>query len=458
MKKIIAAALSAAMMFTGVTALADNDVRIDYNGEYIDCQTAPKNVDGRVMLPFRDVLESMGASVDYDDANKLVTASKDGVTITFTLLDDTIYIDNNGAQSQITMDVPMIVEDGHTLVPVRFLSEALGMRVGWENGTVCILDTAALSDELAEKTPNLSKLIELGKPDVNSSKADIKLNFKSDSANATAPEEHPNSFSLDLDLSADTTVGENALGIKAAADMTLIPGGQITAKDANAEIIIADGVIYIKTDALDKIKIDPASPAFDAAAKLIPSDSWYKLDFKELLAKSGMPENIQEQFIADLTDPTNHTPDMEQILSTAIPGGEPTSADLKAAKALVSAYAFIDKFITVTETENGGYTASVKITTDNYVRLIYDILPEYSEDELNDVVEQIKSMLDFNIDVTSSYDGKTEKSEGTVSFKTGDNAVSLNLELSETSQKLDNITEPQIPENAVDLIDILSSL
>ena len=40
------------------------------------CAVKPVNIDGRVMIPFRAALENMGATVDYNDAERLVTAKK----------------------------------------------------------------------------------------------------------------------------------------------------------------------------------------------------------------------------------------------------------------------------------------------------------------------------------------------------------------------------------------------
>ncbi|MBR0469707.1 MAG: copper amine oxidase N-terminal domain-containing protein, partial [Clostridia bacterium] len=140
MKKIISLITAAAISVSCVavasaarvedisSALQNDEIHIIYNDKAVEYEDAkPVNTDGRVMIPFRAALETMNADVDYDDATKTVTATKGDTTITFELLDDTIYIDNNGEKSEITMDVPMLVEDGRTYVPVRFMSNALGM-------------------------------------------------------------------------------------------------------------------------------------------------------------------------------------------------------------------------------------------------------------------------------------------------------------------------------------------
>ncbi|MBR0027982.1 MAG: copper amine oxidase N-terminal domain-containing protein, partial [Clostridia bacterium] len=155
------AAASAARVEDISSALQNDEIHIIYNDKAVEYEDAkPVNTDGRVMIPFRAALETMNADVDYDDATKTVTATKGDTTITFELLDDTIYIDNNGEKSEITMDVPMLVEDGRTYVPVRFMSNALGMDVGWngDNETVIIMDYDEYIDKINESIPNLKKL------------------------------------------------------------------------------------------------------------------------------------------------------------------------------------------------------------------------------------------------------------------------------------------------------------
>ena len=85
MKKIIALALIAAMaMPCAVNAQAadrisgiyestkdHSEIHILYNDTVVQYEDVkPVNTDGRVMIPFRAALESMGATVDYNDAER----------------------------------------------------------------------------------------------------------------------------------------------------------------------------------------------------------------------------------------------------------------------------------------------------------------------------------------------------------------------------------------------------
>ena len=166
MKKLITALLSAMMVFAAFSAAVNaqgrstdintelkksDEIHILYNDKMVQYEyVKPIINEDRVMIPFRAALESMGAKVGYNDKNRMVTAKKGNITIRFTLLDSVIHINNNGSESDMEMDVPMIIREDRTLVPIRFMSNALGMQVGWDGitRTVVIMDYDAVAAEI----------------------------------------------------------------------------------------------------------------------------------------------------------------------------------------------------------------------------------------------------------------------------------------------------------------------
>lgn len=93
---------------------------------------APFVLNGRTHLPFRFIGEALGAEIFWNPLERSVTYLLDDSRIVF-------FIDQNKAQvngNPISIDsdpsvVPFIV-NGRTVVPVRFISEALGFEVNWE--------------------------------------------------------------------------------------------------------------------------------------------------------------------------------------------------------------------------------------------------------------------------------------------------------------------------------------
>lgn len=112
------------------------ETQILVNGAAIAPDVPPMIIDGRTMVPIRFISEALGSHVDYlpgDAAMEYpgkVTVTDGDRTIELWIGGPVTFIDG---VSQ-TMDVPPVIVEGRTLVPLRFISEALGASVSWEAG------------------------------------------------------------------------------------------------------------------------------------------------------------------------------------------------------------------------------------------------------------------------------------------------------------------------------------
>ena len=87
------------------------------------------NGDNRTLVPVRFVAEKMGASVDWDEASRTVIIVLNGKTIRMPIDSRTYTVDGVAH----TMDTAAVLPaHGRTMVPVRFVAEALGLNVGWD--------------------------------------------------------------------------------------------------------------------------------------------------------------------------------------------------------------------------------------------------------------------------------------------------------------------------------------
>ena len=119
------------------------------NGEYVVFTDAkPVNKQGRIMVPFRAILEALGAKVDWTDETRPVTAKTDDTFISFRVGQPNIDVTKNGEKSVKVMDVVPYIDPSNdrTYVSTRFVSEALGFTVGWdaEDQTAVIIDYETL--------------------------------------------------------------------------------------------------------------------------------------------------------------------------------------------------------------------------------------------------------------------------------------------------------------------------
>ena len=124
MKKLwISALLVLSMLLPGAFAV---DLYVDGNALQTDVE--PTIISGRTLVPLRAIFEALDAEVQWDGASRTATAQKEGTTVQVTIDDTTAYV--NGQAS--TLDVPAQLIDERTMVPARFVSEALSARVLWD--------------------------------------------------------------------------------------------------------------------------------------------------------------------------------------------------------------------------------------------------------------------------------------------------------------------------------------
>lgn len=106
-----------------VMSIGSNEIIINDAKATIDA--APIVQNDRTFVPFRALAEAFGAEVAYDEATQAVTAELNGVTVVMTIGSATYTV--NGAEQ--TMDVAPFINGSRTMVPVRFVAEAFGIKV-----------------------------------------------------------------------------------------------------------------------------------------------------------------------------------------------------------------------------------------------------------------------------------------------------------------------------------------
>jgi trimeric autotransporter adhesin len=104
------------------------------NGKKAALDVAPIALDGVTYLPFRFVADAMGGQVVWDNTRKQVTALRGDKLLEMWLGKETLII--NGERK--TAGTMPIVRGGRTLVPLRLVSEQLGLQVDWDGKTKTI--------------------------------------------------------------------------------------------------------------------------------------------------------------------------------------------------------------------------------------------------------------------------------------------------------------------------------
>ncbi|MBE7053620.1 MAG: hypothetical protein E7391_05020 [Ruminococcaceae bacterium] len=142
MKKLISLVLCLIMIVScfSCVSFAESEIQIVVDGSYLTMDQSPIIVEGRTLVPLRAIFEALGATVTWDDTTKTAT----GVLGTTTV---SLQIDNTQAKvngKDVTLDVPAQIVNSRTLVPVRFISESLGLKVDWDDATKTVIITTPL--------------------------------------------------------------------------------------------------------------------------------------------------------------------------------------------------------------------------------------------------------------------------------------------------------------------------
>lgn len=119
----------------GGTALGA-DISVYVDGSQLALDVPPAIQSGRTLLPLRSIFIALGAEVDYNAGT--ITGMKTGTTISLSLGSKVAYISG----SEVALDVPAQAVKGRTLVPLLFVSQALGAGVDWDASTKTITITS----------------------------------------------------------------------------------------------------------------------------------------------------------------------------------------------------------------------------------------------------------------------------------------------------------------------------
>lgn len=135
MKRIVSFLL-VIMMLTATAGAVDLYV----DTQKVNTDTPPTIVGGRTLVPVRAIFEAIGATVEWDSVSRTATGVKGATTVSIQIDNTTAYV-NGEARA---LDVPAQLINNRTMVPARFISEAMGCGVTWYQQT----QTAAVANQV----------------------------------------------------------------------------------------------------------------------------------------------------------------------------------------------------------------------------------------------------------------------------------------------------------------------
>lgn len=106
----------------------EDEIIVFVDTTQVEFQVYPVIIDGTTLVPVRPLFEALGLEVGWNEEEQLVTGKTDGLEVTLKI---------GEARATVNQDVvPLLraaeIQDGWTLVPLRFIGEATGAFVVWD--------------------------------------------------------------------------------------------------------------------------------------------------------------------------------------------------------------------------------------------------------------------------------------------------------------------------------------
>ncbi len=114
---------------------AQGTVRVFVDGQMVRFDQPPIVVGARVLVPLRGIFERLGATVEWEAATQTVIAIHGSTVVELVIGQRSARVNDR----IVPLDVPAMVVRGRTLVPLRFVSEAMGAEVQYQEATRTVL-------------------------------------------------------------------------------------------------------------------------------------------------------------------------------------------------------------------------------------------------------------------------------------------------------------------------------
>lgn len=144
-KKIFAVISASLILIVSANAFADSEISVLLNGEKVEFDNAkPIIYEERTLIPIRSVFEKLDWEVSWDSNQKMAIISNATTIISITIEDNDMQVYDIAADMQetVALDVPAMIINDSTMIPLRAVCEALGTEVNWNGNTKTVyIDT-----------------------------------------------------------------------------------------------------------------------------------------------------------------------------------------------------------------------------------------------------------------------------------------------------------------------------
>lgn len=161
------------------------------NGEYIETSVEPLLFNDYALVPIREVCESMGATVKYVNSSKKIYITFDNTYLHLQIGNNKAYL--NSDEIEIPGSVtPMLISlageaYAKTMVPIRFVSESLGLKVDFDGDNGIIKITGRNFSDTPDEETVKSTIYEYSCTKTNAKTVTLKIYFDTEIKAVTSP-------------------------------------------------------------------------------------------------------------------------------------------------------------------------------------------------------------------------------------------------------------------------------
>lgn len=135
------------------SATATNEIQVYIDGSKISFQPGPRQEKGVTLVPMRSLFQALGADITWSEQTQTIVAKKGSTVITLKIGSTSAIVSGE----TVKLDAPAKVVSGTTMVPLRFVSEALGAQIGWDSASRTINITSLEAQQAASQEEQYRK-------------------------------------------------------------------------------------------------------------------------------------------------------------------------------------------------------------------------------------------------------------------------------------------------------------
>lgn len=155
----VSLALLLMLLFLPTITRAQEGLKLWVNGAYVNSDVESFIENGRTLVPVRVISETLGFKVDWNQADQEVlikTSEAEDAKILSLKINDTKA---TLGDKVFDLDVAPKISQSRTFVPLRFISEAFGLKVDWdEENKTAIVGEGYVAPELTNVLPVANKV------------------------------------------------------------------------------------------------------------------------------------------------------------------------------------------------------------------------------------------------------------------------------------------------------------